>query len=408
MDTLPAQPTRRRAALVFIFVTLVVDVLALGITIPVLPKLIEHFTGSDTARAAGIFGAYVTAFAIMQFVFAPVLGMLSDRFGRRRVILISCFGLGLDYALMAVSPSLAWLFVGRVVSGITAATFPAVMAYVADVTPPEKRAGSFGIVGAAWGLGFVLGPALGGLLGQVDLRLPFWFAAGLALVNAIYGVFVLPESLRPEHRTPRIAWARANPLGAVAFLRSRPGLPGLAGVNFLYYLAHHSLPSVFVLYTGYRYGWDERTVGLTLAVVGICNITVQGLLVKSVVTRFGERRSLLAGLVFGAAGFAIYGLAPTQVLFWFGVPVFAFMGLYSPAAQSRMTRLVNPSEQGQLAGANSSLMGITGLIGPAMFTQTFAHFISEGNPHVPGSAYLLASMLMLAALGLAWGVTRRS
>jgi DHA1 family tetracycline resistance protein-like MFS transporter len=307
---------------------------------------------------------------------------------------------------MALAPSLGWLFVGRVLSGITSATFPTVMAYVADVTPPERRAGSFGIVGAAWGLGFVVGPALGGVLGQVDLRLPFWFAAGLALVNATYGVFVLPESLRPEHRTPRIAWARANPLGAVAFLRSRPGLAGLGSVNFLYYLAHQSLPSVFVLYTGYRYGWDERTVGLTLAAVGICNITVQGILVRSVVMRFGERRTLLAGLAFGAAGFAVYALAPTQVLFWCGVPVFAFMGLYSPAVQGRMTRLVNPSEQGQLAGANSSLMGVTGLIGPAMFTQTFAHFISGANAQVPGAAYLLASLIVIVALALAWRVTR--
>jgi DHA1 family tetracycline resistance protein-like MFS transporter len=401
----PAPPPRR-AALAFIFVTLAIDVLALGITIPVLPKLIEQFTGGDTARAAQIFGVYGTAFALMQFLFAPVLGMLSDRWGRRPVILLSCFGLGLDYIMMAWAPALGWLFAGRAMSGITSATVPAVMAYVADVTPPDRRAASFGVVGAAWGLGFVVGPALGGLLGQVDLRLPFWFAAGLAFANTAWGLFVLPESLRAEHRSPRLAWSRANPVGALAFLRSRPGLVGLASANFLYYLAHHSLPAVFVLYTGYRYGWDERTVGLTLAVVGICNVTVQGVLVKTIVTRFGERRSLLAGLAFGAAGFAIYGLAPVQGIFWCGVPVFAFMGLFSPALQSRMTRMVNPAEQGRLAGANSTLMGVTGLIGPWMFTGVFAHFIGGEAPHIPGAPYLLAALLLVAALAVARRATR--
>jgi MFS transporter, DHA1 family, tetracycline resistance protein len=342
----------------------------------------------------------------MQFVFSPVLGALSDRFGRRPVILMSNFGLGLDYIVMALAPTLGWLFVGRVISGITGASFTTAGAYIADVTPPEKRAGGYGLIGAAWGLGFVLGPALGGVLGGVDPRLPFWAAAVLTLVNASYGLFVLPESL-PRERRHRFEWSRANPVGSLRLLRSHHELLGLAGVNLLYFVAHQVLPSVFVLYAGYRYGWSTTTVGLTLAGVGICNIIVQAGLVKRFVARFGERRAVLLGLVAGAAGFVVYGVAPTGLAFFLGVPVFALIGLYSPAAQGIMTRRVSPGEQGQLQGANSSIMGITGMIGPGLFTLTFAHFIDPSSRvRMPGAPFLLAALLMVAALFLAWRVTR--
>ena len=390
----------------FIFITVVLDVVALGIVIPVLPRLVESFLGGDTARAAKIYGLFGTVWALMQFVFSPVLGALSDRFGRRPVILLSIFGLGLDYVLMALAPTLGWLFLGRVISGITGASFTAAGAYIADVTPPEKRSASFGMIGAAWGLGFVLGPALGGLLGGVDTRLPFWAAAGMTLLNALYGLFVLPESLpRGLHRG--FAWRRANPVGSLVLLRSHPGLFGLATVNFLYLLAHQVLPSVFVLYTGYRYGWDERTVGLTLAAVGILNITVQGILIRPIIARFRERQTLLAGLFFGTAGFAIFGLAGSGVILWGSLPVFALMGLFGPPAQGLMTRRVGPSEQGQLQGANSSLLGITGMIGPGLFTLTFAHFISSGSGRdLPGAPFLLAALLLTTALVLAYRVAR--
>lgn len=397
----------RKAAIVFIFITVVVDVLALGIIIPVLPKLVEGFLGGDTARAAEYYGLFGTVWALMQFIFAPVLGALSDRFGRRPVILLSCLGLGLDYILMALAPTLWWLFVGRVISGITAASFATAGAYIADVTPPEKRAASFGMIGAAWGLGFVMGPALGGALGVVDPRLPFWVAAGLTLLNALYGLFVLPESLAPESRKA-FAWRRANPVGSLILLRSHPQLLGLSSVNFIYFLAHQVLPSVFVLYAGYRYGWNERTMGLTLAAVGIFNIIVQAGLVKPIVARFGERRALFTGLFFGAAGFAMFGLAPVGIVFWSALPVFALMGLFGPAAQGLMTRHVSPSEQGQLQGANSSLMGITGMIGPGLFTLTFASFIGAHRDwHLPGAPFLLAAILMIIALGVALQVTRQ-
>lgn len=397
----------RSAALVFIFITVVVDVLALGIIIPVLPKLVEGFLSGDTARAAEFFGLFGTVWALMQFIFSPVLGALSDRFGRRPVILISCFGLGLDYILMALAPTLWWLFAGRVISGITAANFGAAGAYIADVTPPEKRAAGFGMIGAAWGVGFVMGPALGGLLGEVNPRLPFWVAAGLTLLNALYGLFVLPESLAQENRKA-FAWRRANPAGSLILLRSHPELLGLSSVNFIYFLAHQVLPSVFVLYAGFRYGWNERDVGLTLAIIGVFNIIVQAVLVKRIVARFGERLALFAGLLCGGIGYTIYGLAPTGIAFLCALPVFAFMGLVGPAAQGLMTRRVGPSEQGQLQGANSSILGITGLIGPGLFTLTFASFIGAHRDwRLPGAPFLLAALLMAVALILAWRVTSR-
>lgn len=391
----------------FIFVTVVLDVLALGVVIPVLPDLVKGFLGGDTPKAAQIYGAFGTVWALMQFVFAPLLGAVSDRFGRRAVILTSNFGLGFDYILMAVAPSLGWLFVGRVISGITAAGFATAGAYIADVSPPEKRASSYGIIGAAWGLGFVLGPAMGGLLGSIDLRLPFWAAAGLTLLNATYGIFVLPESLPPERRAA-FSLARANPLGSMKLLRSHRELTGLAGVYALYGLAHYVLSSVFVLYAGYRYGWGERAVGLTLGLVGVCNIIVQALLVRPIVTRIGERAALLTGLVFGAAGYAVYGLAPSGAFFLIAVPIFAGVGLFGPAALGLMTRRVHASEQGQLQGANSCIMGIVGMLGPGLFTQVFSYCIHEDSPvHVPGAPFLLAAGLMLLATGLAAWATRR-
>ena len=387
----------RRAALAFIFITIVLDMVALGMIIPVLPHLIEDFLGGDTAGAAMVYGVFGTVWALMQFFAMPVVGALSDRFGRRRVILLSNLGLGLDYVLMALAPNLAWLFVGRVISGITAASVSTGMAYIADVTPPEKRAAAFGRVGIAFGLGFVLGPALGGLLGSVDPRLPFWVAAGLSLANALYGLFILPESLPPEKRRA-FEWRRANPLGSLKLLRSHPELSGLAVVVFLSNLAHVALPATFVLYAGYRYGWDARDVGFVLAGVGVCSAIVQGAVVGPAVRRLGERRVLLVGLTCGAIGFFAYGLAPTGVLFIAAVPVVALWGLASPAAQGLMTRHIGPTEQGALQGAAGSVMGIATMIGPWLFASTFAYFIGEGTRwHQPGAAFMLAALLL--ALG---------
>jgi len=395
-----------RAALAFIFVTVVLDVLALGVIIPVLPKLVEGFVSGDTALAAKIYGLFGGVWALMQFFFSPLLGALSDRFGRRPIILFSNFGLGLDYIVMALAPSLLWLFAGRVLSGITGASVTTAWAYIADVTPPEKRAAGYGMIGAAFGLGFVLGPATGGILGGINPRLPFWVAAGLTLTNAMYGLFVLPESL-PREKRAGFQFSRANPLGALQLLRSRPQLMGLASLNFLYWVAHHSLTSVFVLYAGYRYGWGPKTVGLTLALVGVASVIVQGGLVRPFVKRFGERAGILTGLSFGAIGFAIYGLAPTAGVFWAGVPLFSLMGFFGPSLQGMMTQRVGPSEQGRLQGANTSIMGITGVFAPSMFALVFANFIGRrAEFHLPGAPFLLASALLATGVVIAYYVAR--
>jgi DHA1 family tetracycline resistance protein-like MFS transporter len=391
----------RGAAVAFIFVTILLDTLALGVIIPVLPKLVESFVDNDTASAARIFGVFGTAWAAMQFVFSPILGALSDRFGRRPVVLLSNFGLALDYVLMALAPSLSWLFVGRVISGITSASISTSFAYIADITPPERRAALFGKVGAAFGAGFILGPALGGLLGGMDPRLPFWAAAGLSFANTLYGLLILPESLPRDRRSP-FRWRSANPLGSLHLLRSDRVLAGLSVVNFFAQLAHVVLPSVFVLYATYRYGWDTKTVGLTLAIVGICAMAVQGTAIGPIVRRFGERRALLLGLGCGAAGFLIFGAAPSGLLFWLGIPVMAFWGLSGAAIQALMTQLVAPDQQGQLQGATSSVQSLSQLVGPFLFTLTFAYFIGAQAPlKLPGAPFLLASVLLLLALVIA-------
>jgi len=330
-----------------------------------------------------------------------VLGSLSDRLGRRPIILLSNFGLGLDYVLMALAPNLRWLFVGRVISGITAASVSTAGAYIADVTPADQRAAKFGLLGAAFGAGFVVGPALGGLLGDISPRLPFWVAAGLSLTNGLYGLFVLPESLPRERRSP-FSWRKANPIGALKLLRSHHELWGLSGVTFLSNLAHAALPSTAVLYMGYRYDWDAKKVGLLLGGVGVCQIIVNALLVSRVVKAIGERQTIVVGLVAGAAGFTIQAMAPNGAVYAVGIVVMSLWSLMNPALQGWMTRLVSPSEQGRLQGANGSVLGIATLIGPILFTQTFANFIGPHRDwHLPGAPFLLSALLLVSALSVA-------
>ena len=398
--------TPSRAAFIFIFITVLLDFLAFGIIAPVLPKLIVHFEGGNISRAASITGYFGFAWATMQFLFSPVLGAWSDRFGRRPIILISCAGLGLDYILMAMAPTLGWLFLGRIISGITTANISTAFAYVTDVTAPEKRAKQFGLVSAAFGLGFIIGPAVGGLLGNVNLRLPFWVAAGLSLANALYGFFILPESLRPELRS-KTAWHMANPLGSLNLLRSHKELGGLSVVTVLYYLAHQALPSIFVLYAYYRFGWSERTIGLSLALVGISVSVVSGGLVGAFVKKFGERTGLLAGLGFGFLAFMGFGLATRSWIFFASVPLIALWGIAGPAMQSLMSQRVDATSQGKLQGAINSLRAMTGMVGPLLFTQVFAMAISpRASLHVPGAPYFLAAFLMLASMALAYYIAR--
>jgi DHA1 family tetracycline resistance protein-like MFS transporter len=345
----------------------------------------------------GLFGTLVAA---MQFFFSPVLGSLSDRFGRRPIVLISNFGLGLDYMLMAWAPALNWLFLGRIISGLTASSVPTAMAYMTDVTPREKRAASFGMLNAAFGLGFVLGPALGGILGNINPRLPFWVSGGLSLVNGCYGLFVLPESLPKEHRSP-FSWKRANPIGSLSLLSRNSVLLGIAGLLLLGYLAQQVLMNVYVIYGDYRYQWTDRTVGLSLAVVGICSGLYGALLVKPVVKWIGERKAMFFGYIGGAIGYSMIGLSATGLLVWFGIPFLNLMSIAWPSAQSIMSHHIGPSEQGQLQGAVNSLRGIAGLVGPGLFTYIFSKSIGLNAPiQLPGMPFFVAAGMLIAALGL--------
>jgi MFS transporter, DHA1 family, tetracycline resistance protein len=398
--------TASRATFVFIIVTVALDFLAFGIIAPVLPNLIIRFEGGNMAQAAAITGYFGFAWNLMQFLFLPVLGAWSDRFGRRPVILISCLGLGLDYIFMALAPTLRWLFVGRLISGITASNVSTAFAYITDVTAAEERAKKFGLLGAAFGMGFVIGPAVGGLLGHYNLRAPFWAAAGLSLANFLYGLFVLPESL-PREKRAKSAWHMANPLGSLTLLRSHPELAGLSVVVFLYYLAHQSLQNVWVLYTEYRYGWNTRSVGISLALVGVCAVIVSGGLVGPYVKKFGERFSLVSGLFYGFLGFAGFGLAWRGWGAMAAVPFIALWGVAGPAVQSLMSQRVDETSQGKLQGAINSLRALTGMAGPLLFTQVFSAAISPGaRVHMPGAAYYLAGLILVGALLVAVVVTR--
>ncbi|HKP93124.1 MAG TPA: TCR/Tet family MFS transporter [Chthoniobacterales bacterium] len=390
----------RKAAVIFIFITVMLDMLALGLIMPVLPKLVLNFLGNDAPKAAKVFGIFGTVFALMQFLFSPMLGVLSDRFGRRPIVLLSNLGLGLDYVVMALAPTLGWLFVGRAISGITAASINTGTAYVADVVEPEKRAGAFGMIGAAFGVGFVLGPALGGLLGNSDPRLPFWVAAGLSLANALYGFFVLPESLPLERRKP-FTLRRANPVGSLVLLRSHPELFRLATILFIGYVAHEVF-NVWALYTIFRYAWREGTVGLSLALVGLCSIVILIWIVPAMVSNFGERRTFYIGQFFGALGMVFAGLAWTGLFFFLSIPVMMLWTISTPAAQGMMTRRVSESEQGELQGAIGSLCSLAWIIGPGVFTFTFAYFIDpQRGWQAPGAPWYLGAFLLFIAMAMA-------
>ena len=406
MTSMPPTPTDdppggRRAAFGFIFVSAVASAMSIGIMVPILPNLLKQFAGGDTASAAEWNVVFATCGGLMSFFAGPILGLMSDRFGRRPVLLICLTGLGLDFLFMAFAPSLAWLFVGRLISGATSGVFSTANAYVADVTAPEKRARAFGWMGAAFSFGFLAGPAIGGLLGQVNLRLPFLAAAALTLANALYGAFILPESLAPERRTPSFDLRRANPLGSLRLLRSREGLPRLAGIYFLSQLGQMVWPSVFVLYTGYRYGWTPGIVGLNMMAGGLLGVGVQSFLVAPVIRRFGEKGALLGGAGVAVIAFAWYGLAPTGFLYLCGMPISCLSGLLIPGLQGLMTRQVGPSEQGQLQGANQSLAGIASVIGPPLFGLSFAAAVRHPGWQVPGLPMLLAGLATLGCLLLA-------
>jgi MFS transporter, DHA1 family, tetracycline resistance protein len=403
-NTAQTADTGRRAGFGFIFALALMNSISFGIMIPILPNLVREMTGGDTAAAADWNVVFATSWGVMQFFCGPVLGMFSDRFGRRPVLLFSLLGLGIDFLFMAFAPSLWWLLVGRILNGATAASFSTANAYLADVTPPERRAKVFGLMGSAFSFGFIIGPTIGGFLGEYSLRLPFVAAAILTFANCLYGFFILPESLPPERRAKSFDWKRANPVGAFRLLRSRLGLLPLASVGLMFQLSHIVLPTIFVLYTTHRYGWSPGFLGLTFLLTGVLGVLVQVFLVGPIVSRLGERRTLLLGLAAGALGFLWYGWAPEGWIYLMGAPVFALSGLIMPGLQGLMTRKVEPHEQGQLQGANQGLNGIGAIAGPPLFGLVFAWSLRGGHPE--GLAIYLAAAILVLALITALATTR--
>jgi DHA1 family tetracycline resistance protein-like MFS transporter len=391
---------KRNGALPFIFITLLIDVVGLGIIIPVTPKLIMELSGADLSGAARIGGWLIFVYAFMQFLFSPVLGGLSDRYGRRPILLASLFGFGIDYIVLGFAPTLTWLFIGRMISGITGASFTTAGAYIADVSPPEKRAQNFGLIGAAFGLGFILGPVLGGLLGAYGSRIPFFASAALALLNWLYGYFILPESLKPENRRP-FDWKRSNPLGSLMHLRRYPVILGLILPFILIITSGYATQGVWSYYTMKKYGWDERMVGLSLGFVGIMAALVQGGLTRALIPRLGASKSVYYGLFLYSIGMALYAVAPEGWMLFPVTVVASLGGIAMPALQGIMSNQVPMNEQGELRGALTSLMSLTSIFGPLMMTNLFSYFTSDKAPlQLPGAPFWAAAVFLMASLAL--------
>jgi len=400
-------PTPRKAAVGFIFITLLIDVMGWGLIIPVMPKLISELKGIQVNEASAYGAWLLSAYAITQFLFAPIIGNLSDKFGRRPVLLTSMLGFGIDYLFLALAPTYGWLFVGRIIAGFTGASFTTAAAYIADVSTAETRTKNFGMIGAAFGLGFVIGPALGGLLAGFGVRAPFYAAAGLCLLNALYGYFVLPESLSKDHRRP-FEWKRANPFGSLRFLQKTPGIGSLAISYFLIYLAAQAVQGNWNFFTIYRFKWTEGMVGISLAVVGLLVGAVQAGLTRVINPRLGNEKSIYLGLLLYSTGLILFAFA-TQgwMMFAFLIP-YCLGGIAGPSLQATLAQHVPPSQQGELQGALTSLMSLTTIIGPLMMNNLFTFFTGKNAPfHFPGISFLLAAMFMLLSVLIAWKVLSR-
>lgn len=390
--------SNNKSAVGFIFITLLIDFTGFGIIIPVLPKLIEELTGGGLSEAA-IYGGWLTiSYSVMQFISAPVLGGLSDRFGRRPVLLASLFGLGLDYIFLAFAPSIFWLFVGRILAGVTGASFTTAQAYIADVSEPEKRAQNFGMVGAAFGIGFIIGPVMGGIFSQYGLRVPFMIAAGLSLLNWIYGYFILPESLQPEN-SRKFEWKRANPVGAILHIRKYPALGGLLLSLLLLYIASHSVQSTWTYYTMLKYNWSEAWVGYSLGFVGIVVGLVQGLLIRSIIPKIGQQKAVFFGLLLYILGFTLFAFASKGWMMFAVMLPYGLAGIFGPAMQGIISNDVPPNGQGEIQGIIAGLMSISSIIGPLVMTNLFSYATSAGSPiYFPGAPFILGAILTVFCL----------
>ncbi len=399
MAVAPAAPAGERRALAFIFITVLIDAIGFGVVIPVLPSLLVRLTGQPLDQAAQISGWIMFLYAVTQFVCGPIIGGLSDRFGRRPVLLASLLAFGLDYVAMGFAPTLGWLIAARLVAGVTGASFPTAYAYIADISIPERRAANFGLIGMAFGFGFIIGPALGGLMTEFGPRAPFMLSAALALSNAAYGFFVLPESLKPENRRT-FEWTRANPVGALLRLRrARPLVLVLCLTVFLWTMGYQSLYTTWNYFTIERFGWSPREVGWSLMAVGISGALVQGLLSRRLIPRFGARRVIIAGALSAIAGYAIYAFAGQGWMMYLGITVSALQGLVFPSLQGMMSAGVPPSEQGELQGSLSSVQSLSSIFGPPLMTGAFATWSAANAPiYFPGAPFLLSVLLSAGAL----------
>jgi DHA1 family tetracycline resistance protein-like MFS transporter len=396
----------RKAAMGFIFVTLLIDVIGFGLIIPVFPKLIEQLIHGNLSQASQWGGWLTFAYAFMQFIFAPVLGNLSDKYGRRPVLLFSLLGFGVDYLFLAFAPTIWWLFIGRIIAGITGASFTTATAYIADISTDENRAQNFGLIGAAFGIGFIIGPVMGGILGELGAKVPFLVAAGLALLNALYGYFVLPESLDKNHRR-KFDWKRANPLGSLMQLKRYPSLGGLVGSLILVYIAAHAVQSTWTFINIEKFKWSESMIGYSLGMVGLLVAIVQGGLIRFINPRLGNERSVYIGLALYALGLLLFAFASqTWMMFAFLVP-YCLGGIAGPALQSIISGQVPSNEQGELQGALTSLISVTSIIGPLVMTNLFSYFTSAKAPvHFAGAPYLLGAVLMLGSAIIAYSTLK--
>jgi len=400
--------TTSRPALVFVLLTVFIDSLGFGIIIPSLPTVIMELTGLPVSRAADWGGYLLAVYALLQFFMAPVFGNVSDRYGRRPVLLASLAAFGVDFLLTGLATSMLWLFVGRAVAGLFGASFATAGAYIGDISTDENRAKYFGFIGAAWGTGFTLGPVIGGFVAEhLDPRAPFFVAAALALANVVFGYFVLPESLPPDKRRP-FEWARANPFGAFKSLAHLPMIAGLLIAVFLYQMAHDSLPAVWMYYTREKFGWSESDMGLSLTFVGIMTLIVMGGLTGVLVPKLGERRAIMIGFLLMTLGFVGYAFAPTGWFIYVAIAVGSLGGIANPAMQSVMSRQVGPSAQGELQGAVASLSSVAAVLSPLIMTRLFSHYSSpEASVHFPGMPYLVSGVLVfLCAFIAARAVSR--
>ena len=393
--------TKRNPAIVFIFITIVIDVLGIGIIVPVIPKILQELTGKGLSEASQYAGLLMSSYAIMQFIFSPIIGGLSDKYGRRPVILASLFGFFLDYMILVFAPTLAWLFIARLIAGVTGASFTTATAYIADISTDENRAKNFGMVGAAFGVGFIIGPTIGGILGEYGSRVPFMFAAGLTLINALYGYFILPESLSKENRR-EFDWKRANPIGSLKNLGRYPALLGLVGALFCLQIAGQTHPSTWAYFTMKEFNWTTKEVGYSLGFVGFMVALVQGGLNRIINPKIGDRNSVIIGLLFYGAGFILFSLATKGWMMYVFMVPFGLGGIAGPSLQSLITKQVAPNEQGELQGGITSLQSLTTIIGPLVASNLFSYY-SDGKDHFqfPGAAFFMAGVLTFLALVVA-------